>query len=212
MIKLSKVNDKTEGGLFLSSTASETPKEGVVAAAGPGFTHPLSGRLIPNPLTVGLRVLLADFGGDKVEYNGDPHIFVDASCVLGWCDKEPLQGSNFIPALDNVLLKVEATAKETTSGIALALDEQQEGSNQVSRCLTCHLVTQPRCPPATFASALQGEVVAVGAGKFNSQGEAVPPGIAVGDKVVYARDGGVQTSIAGKKYVVVPASECLATW
>jgi len=186
MVKLSKVDEKTTGGLFLGSAATEKPKEGVVIAAGPGYTHPETGKLIPNPLKEGMLVLLADFTGEKVDYNGDKHIFVDADNVLGYCETPTMQLSAFTPTLDKLLLAVQEAAKETTTGIALALDEDEDNN--------------------------QGEVVAVGAGKMNSQAEALSPLIAVGENVLYAKGMGLETTIDSKKYLIVSAADCLAKW
>lgn len=186
LVKLSKVEDKTKGGLFLGTTSKEKPKEGFVVAAGPGFNHPDTGKLIANPLKVGSLVLLADYSGEKVTYNGDAHVFVDASSVLGWCEGSELRSDNFRPSLDLVLLAVKEAPKETTSGIALALDEDDDNT--------------------------QGEAVAVGGGRYNSHGELVPPTIAVGENVLYKKGSGVTTEIEGKKYVLVSALECIAKW
>lgn len=186
LIKLSKVEDKTEGGLFLGSSQAEKPKEGVVVSAGPGSVIPETGKLVPNPLKVGALVLLSEYSGEKVDYNGDKHVFVDADAVLGWCDGEVLTPDNFNPIQDSVLLKVAEAAKETTSGIALALDNNDDS--------------------------YQGQAVAVGAGKVSMQGEAIPPSISVGDNVLYAKGRGIDTTLEGKKYVVVSASDCLAKW
>lgn len=53
LVKLNKVEEKTDGGLFVPTAAKEKPKEGVVVAAGPGVVHPSTGKLLPNSVSVG---------------------------------------------------------------------------------------------------------------------------------------------------------------
>ena len=56
---------------------------GVVVAAGPGKQHPETGKLMPCPVKEGELVLLSDFVGENVDYNGEKHIFVDADTCSG---------------------------------------------------------------------------------------------------------------------------------
>ena len=78
-----KLEEKTGGGLFVPTGESEQPKEGYVVAAGPGQVDRETGELIECPVSEGDLVLLSDFTGEKIEYNGEKHIFVDAGGLLG---------------------------------------------------------------------------------------------------------------------------------
>ena len=317
LVKQSKMADVTSGGLFMPADSTEKPSEGVVVLAGPGTTHPETGKLIPNPCKPGDLVLLSDYVGEKVDYCGDKHAFVAAtevhppppsrtttltphhplapppsrpttftphhshaplsSCfttptphypqvsppprptiltphhphapatllphrthspqpchrttlpphhpvtappyhpitllphhpaapppcrrtprpcaspptaplpqVLGIFEGgAPVVGS-FKPLRDRVLVKLQDAATETTSGIALASESTEEPT--------------------------QGEVIAVGAGLFTSQGDVVPPGISVGESVIYGAYTGTTVNIEGGEYKVVSAADCLAKW
>ena len=56
----------------------------------------------------------------------------------------------------------------------------------------------------------EGEVVAVGAGRFDDKGERVPMDVAVGDKVVFSKYGGTELKYNNEEYLVLGARDILA--
>ena len=57
----------------------------------------------------------------------------------------------------------------------------------------------------------EGEVVAVGPGRFNDDGdERVPMDISVGDKVIYSKYGGTEVKYAGEEFLILSARDVLA--
>jgi chaperonin GroES len=57
----------------------------------------------------------------------------------------------------------------------------------------------------------EGEVIAVGPGRWNEDGdERIPLDIAVGDKVVYSKYGGTEVKFAGEEYLILSARDVLA--
>ena len=56
----------------------------------------------------------------------------------------------------------------------------------------------------------EGEVVAVGPGRFDDKGERIPLDIAVGDKVLYSKYGGTEVKYAGEDYLVLSSRDVLA--
>ncbi len=57
----------------------------------------------------------------------------------------------------------------------------------------------------------EGEVVAVGPGRFNESGASrVEMDIAVGDKVIYSKYGGTEVKYAGGEYLILSARDVLA--
>ena len=57
----------------------------------------------------------------------------------------------------------------------------------------------------------EGEVVAVGPGRFNEDGdERIPLDIAVGDKVIYSKYGGTEVKYGGEEYLILSARDVLA--
>ncbi len=84
------------------------------------------------------------------------------------------------------------------------------------------IVVQPLDAEQTTASGLvipdtakekpqEGEVIAVGPGRFNDDGdERVPMDISVGDKVIYSKYGGTEVKYAGEEYLILSARDVLA--
>jgi len=56
----------------------------------------------------------------------------------------------------------------------------------------------------------EGEVVAVGPGRIDDNGNRIPLDVAVGDKVIYSKYGGTEVKVAGADYLVLSARDVLA--
>lgn len=56
----------------------------------------------------------------------------------------------------------------------------------------------------------EGEVVAVGPGRFADDGDRIPVDVAVGDRVVYAKYGGTEVKIDGDEFLILAARDILA--
>src|SRR5699024_10444741 len=57
----------------------------------------------------------------------------------------------------------------------------------------------------------EGEVAAVGPGRFNDDGdERVPMDISVGDRVIYSKFGGTEVKHGGEEYLILSARDVLA--
>ena len=57
----------------------------------------------------------------------------------------------------------------------------------------------------------EGEVVAIGPGRFNEDGDGrVPMDVAVGDKVIYSKYGGTEVKYAGDELLILSARDVLA--
>jgi chaperonin GroES len=57
----------------------------------------------------------------------------------------------------------------------------------------------------------EGEVVAVGPGRFNEDGdERIPMDVSVGDKIIYSKYGGTEVKYAGEEYLILSARDVLA--
>jgi len=57
----------------------------------------------------------------------------------------------------------------------------------------------------------EGEVIAVGPGRFNDDGdERVPMDISVGDKVIYSKYGGTEVKYGGEEYLILSGRDVLA--
>ena len=83
------------------------------------------------------------------------------------------------------------------------------------------IVVQPIDAEQTTASGLvipdtakekpqEGEVVAIGPGRIDDNGNRVPLDVSVGDKVIYSKYGGTEVKYAGEEYLVLSARDLLA--
>jgi chaperonin GroES len=55
-----------------------------------------------------------------------------------------------------------------------------------------------------------GEVLAVGPGALNDEGDRIPMDVSVGDKVLYSKYAGSEIKLDGTEYLVVSARDVLA--
>ena len=56
----------------------------------------------------------------------------------------------------------------------------------------------------------EGEVVAIGPGRIDDNGNRVPLDVAVGDKVIYSKYGGTEVKYSGQEYLILSARDILA--
>ena len=57
----------------------------------------------------------------------------------------------------------------------------------------------------------QGEVVAVGPGKFDERGgQRIPMDVKVGDKILYGKYSGTEVTVDGEQYLILRESDVLA--
>ena len=57
----------------------------------------------------------------------------------------------------------------------------------------------------------EGEVIAVGPGRFNEDGdERIPMDVSVGDKVIYSKYGGTEVKFSGEEFLILSARDVLA--
>ena len=56
----------------------------------------------------------------------------------------------------------------------------------------------------------EGEVVAVGPGRIDDNGNRVPLDVAVGDRVIYSKYGGTEVKYEGQEYLLLNARDILA--
>jgi len=56
----------------------------------------------------------------------------------------------------------------------------------------------------------EGEVIAIGPGRVDDNGNRVPLDITIGDKVIYSKYGGTEVKYAGDEYLILSARDVLA--
>ena len=56
----------------------------------------------------------------------------------------------------------------------------------------------------------EGEVIAIGPGRIDDNGNRVPLDVNVGDKVIYSKYGGTEVKYAGDEFLILSARDVLA--
>ncbi|MCE0486354.1 co-chaperone GroES [Ornithinimicrobium sediminis] len=56
----------------------------------------------------------------------------------------------------------------------------------------------------------EGEVLAVGPGRIDDNGNRVPMDVSVGDRVIYSKYGGTEVKYGGQDYLILSARDILA--
>jgi chaperonin GroES len=74
--------EKSRGGIIIPDTAKEKPLEGLVVAVGNGKVLE-DGRVRPLDIQPGDRVLFIKHAGDEIKINGEEHLMLRESDILG---------------------------------------------------------------------------------------------------------------------------------
>jgi len=88
------------------------------------------------------------------------------------------------PTLDRILVRPKAAEKETAGGIIM--------------------------PEGAGSPHAEGEVVAVGPGRWMTSGKQARPGVDPGDTILYARMAGVPVTYGGEKLLLLREEDILA--
>lgn len=86
VVKPSKAEEKTKGGIIVPDTAKEKPVWGEVIAAGPGRTTE-EGKHIPMEVKVGDRVLYGKYSGTEVTIDGEELLIMRESDIFALMPK-----------------------------------------------------------------------------------------------------------------------------
>ena len=82
LVKRVNQEETTKGGIIIPDTAKEKPMEGEVVAVGNGKCLD-DGTVRPLEVKAGDRVLFAKYGGTEVKIDGEEHLILRESDVLG---------------------------------------------------------------------------------------------------------------------------------
>jgi chaperonin GroES len=82
LVKREEEEQKSAGGIIIPDTAKEKPQQGRVIAAGPGKVSD-DGKRTPLEVKAGDRVLFAKYSGTEIKIDGDEHLCMRESDVLG---------------------------------------------------------------------------------------------------------------------------------
>ncbi len=76
VIKKVEAEEKTQGGLILTSSAKEQPQVAEVVAVGPGTKDE------PMELKVGDKVIFSKYGGTEIKYAGEEYTIMRQADIL----------------------------------------------------------------------------------------------------------------------------------
>ena len=76
VIKKLEAEEKTQGGIILTSSAKEQPSVAEVVAVGPGTKD------APMEVKVGEKVVFSKYGGTDIKYEGEEYTIMHQSDIL----------------------------------------------------------------------------------------------------------------------------------
>ena len=80
LIKMKKGEEKTQSGIILAEAAQEKPQIAEVIEVGPG--EMVDGKLEPMNVKKGDNVIVSEYSGTKVKYEGENYIIVRQDDIL----------------------------------------------------------------------------------------------------------------------------------
>ena len=110
----------------------------------------------------------------------------DASCSLRLVEKVEVDivSVNIKPLEDRIVVKPLEAEQTTASGLVI--------------------------PDTAKEKPQEGEVLAIGPGRVDDNGNRVPLDVAVGDKVIYSKYGGTEVKYSGEELLILSARDVLA--
>jgi chaperonin GroES len=85
LVKRIEAEAVSAGGIVLPDSAKEKPQEALVISVGTGGRDD-SGKLIEFTVKVNDKVLISKSGGTEVKINGEEHLIISESDILGIVD------------------------------------------------------------------------------------------------------------------------------
>lgn len=82
LVKRVPREETSRGGIIIPDSAKEKPQEGQVVAVGPGRRDD-NGRIVPLGVAKGDRILFGKYSGSDVEINGEEHLIIQETDILG---------------------------------------------------------------------------------------------------------------------------------
>ena len=81
LVKRVEAEEVASGGIIIPDTAKEKPQEAEVVALGTGKND--EGKEVPFSVKAGDTVLISKYGGTDVKINGEEHLIINESDILG---------------------------------------------------------------------------------------------------------------------------------
>jgi chaperonin GroES len=82
LVRRTKEDEKTAGGIIIPDTAKEKPQKGEVIATGNGRVND-EGKVFPLEVKAGDKVLFSKYAGTDLKFNGEEYLMITENDVLG---------------------------------------------------------------------------------------------------------------------------------
>ncbi|XP_039016708.1 20 kDa chaperonin, chloroplastic-like [Hibiscus syriacus] len=186
LVRIKEAGEKTEGGIFLPTTAQSNPQGGEVVAVGEGKT--VGKTKVECSVQSGAQVIYSKYAGTEIEFNGANHLLLKEDDIVGILESDDIK--DLKPLNERVLIKVCLLSKSVS-------EEKTAGGL---------LLTQ-----TTKEKPSIGTVIAVGPGTLDDEGNAKPLSVAPGNTVLYSKYAGNDfKGNDGRDYIALRASEIMA--
>ena len=86
VVKRTKEEEKSKGGIIIPDTAKEKPVEGTIIAAGNGKVLK-DGKVRPLDVKAGDRILFGKYSGTEVKVDGEERLILREDDILGVLEK-----------------------------------------------------------------------------------------------------------------------------
>jgi len=86
IVKRLAQEEKSKGGIIIPDSAKEKPHEGQVVAVGPGRRND-EGKIFALGVVKGDRILFGKYTGADVQIDGEEHLILQESDILGVIEK-----------------------------------------------------------------------------------------------------------------------------
>jgi chaperonin GroES len=80
VLKQLEAEEKTKGGIILTSQSKEKPQEAEVIAVGPGAV--VDGKTVPMQVKIGDKVIYSKYAGSEVKVGGEEVIIIKENDIL----------------------------------------------------------------------------------------------------------------------------------
>ncbi|XP_031378351.1 20 kDa chaperonin, chloroplastic-like [Punica granatum] len=181
LVKIKTVEEKTQGGILLPTTAQTKPQGGEVVATGEG--KKLGNTKLDISVKTGTQVIYSKYAGTELEFNGSNHLLLKEDDILGTLETDDIK--DLKPLNDRVLIKVAAAEEKTAGGLLLTEASKEKPSI--------------------------GTIIAVGPGPLDEEGKRTPLSVSSGNSVMYSKYAGSELKGSdGSDYIVLRASDVIA--
>ncbi|KAJ0090848.1 hypothetical protein Patl1_13644 [Pistacia atlantica] len=109
LVKIKTVEDKTDGGILLPTSAQSKPQSGEVVAVG-------EGKSIGKNKT-GTQVVYSKYAGTEVEFSGSNHLILKEDDIVGILETDDIK--DLKPLNDRVFIKIAEAEEKTAGGLLL---------------------------------------------------------------------------------------------